>query len=84
MAYVKISRAEENTHIFVDELEAGPELTRLARQFGESRAKLMAHTILRENTQQATRDGLDSPDRSGQSACAAEHLREEESRRLAR
>lgn len=84
MAYVKISRAEENTHIFVDELEAGPELSRLARQFGESRAKLMAHTILRENTPQARRDGLGSPDRSGQAACVPEQLRDEESRRLAR
>lgn len=45
MAYVQATRARHSTHLFVDELHAGPELKELARALSRSRRKELAHDV---------------------------------------
>lgn len=47
LSYVQLSRARGTTRVFTDELEAGPDLSQLARQMSESREKRLATDILR-------------------------------------
>ncbi len=43
MAYVQLTRGKESTHLFVDELSAGPKLEQLAKTISKERTKTMAH-----------------------------------------
>ena len=45
MAYVQATRARHSTHLFVDELHAGPELKELTRALSRSRRKELAHDV---------------------------------------
>ncbi len=47
--YVEASRAREKTLLFTDRHEAGDELQRLARQMSKSRAKDLAHDVLKSH-----------------------------------
>lgn len=51
ISYVQASRAREFTRLYTDELQAGEELTKLARQMEKSRAKDLAHDVIRENNE---------------------------------
>ena len=43
MAYTQLTRGKESTHLFVDELSAGPNLEQLAKTISKERTKTMAH-----------------------------------------
>lgn len=43
MAYVQLTRGKESTHLFVDEINAGPNLEQLAKTISKERTKTMAH-----------------------------------------
>ena len=43
MAYTQLTRGKESTHLFVDELSAGPDLQQLAKTISKERTKTMAH-----------------------------------------
>jgi ATP-dependent exoDNAse (exonuclease V) alpha subunit len=45
MAYVQATRAKQTTRIFVDQLDAGPELTDLIKAVERTKAKNMAHDL---------------------------------------
>lgn len=48
ISYVQASRARGLTRIYSDKIQAGEELTKLARQMRQSRAKDLAHDVLSE------------------------------------
>jgi len=48
ISFVQASRARNQTHFFASRLEAGENLEILCRQFGNSRAKNLAHDVLAE------------------------------------
>lgn len=45
MAYVQLTRGKESTHLFVDELSAGPNLEQLAKTISKQRTKTIAHEL---------------------------------------
>lgn len=48
ISYVQASRAKEEVRIYTDRHEAGPDLSQLAKQMSNSRAKDLAHDVLTE------------------------------------
>jgi conjugative relaxase-like TrwC/TraI family protein len=50
MSYVQASRAREQTTFYLTRLETGDEMARLAKEMERSRAKEMAHTVLRSQS----------------------------------
>lgn len=46
ISYVQASRAKHEARIYTDRSEAGPELSQLAKQMSNSRAKELAHDVL--------------------------------------
>ena len=56
MTYVQISRAEGETHLFVDEKSAGRDrLEELVRAADRSQEKLSSHAVAREEEQRQER-----------------------------
>ncbi|MCY2987743.1 MAG: hypothetical protein NTY19_07755, partial [Planctomycetota bacterium] len=53
MSYVQATRGQDCTRIFVDELHAGESLQDLARSMTRSRAKDLAHDVMRQGRQPA-------------------------------
>ncbi|MGL4554869.1 MAG: AAA family ATPase, partial [Gemmataceae bacterium] len=49
LTYVQASRARGETRLFIDRLEAGPELTLIARRMEQERFKMMASEVLRQS-----------------------------------
>lgn len=62
MSYVQASRAKEQTTFYLTRLETGDEMARLAKEMERSRAKEMAHTVLRSQSPTPTRKER-TPDR---------------------
>ena len=51
LSYVQLSRARGTTRLYTDEVEAGPQLSDLARQMSKSRQKTLAHEVLAGNAE---------------------------------
>lgn len=55
ISYVQVSRAQEVTRVFTDRFEAAPDLTQLAKQMAQSRAKTLATDVLDANRSDRSR-----------------------------